>query len=101
MSQILDVSPDGSRITYREEDGKTVLKYLPPDVSAVERSCDHLRALAPGKFERKKDFHHVARVPSSVLTEICNRTGLDFFNPDDADKIGQIIKRDYAKFRIA
>lgn len=99
MGTLLDTGTDGSRIKYKEEEGKILLLTEHPDTSLVEKLNAEQMA-SRGRFDKKGDFHHVMRVPQAVLTKICAETGLDFFNPEDSKTIFNILKGpDYRKFR--
>lgn len=92
------MSQDGMKTTYHEEDGKMILQYE-QDIETVLK-VNHEQRAATSRFQKKGDLHHVMRVPTVVLMQIAQQTGLDFFNPEDAKAILQILKRpEYAQFR--
>jgi len=91
-------SPDGMRTAYHEEEGKMIVSYE-QDIETVLKVNHEQRAMS-SRLARKGDMHHVMRVPTVVLMQIAQQTGLDFFNPDDAKRILEILKRpEYAAFR--
>lgn len=86
------------RTTYHEEDGKIILNYT-EDVETLLK-VNHEQRESRSVLERKGDFHHVMRVPHTILMKIQQETGLDFFNKEDAKAILEILKRpEYAQFR--
>lgn len=88
----------GTTITYHEEEGKMILNYQ-QDIETLLK-VNHEQRAATSRFEKKGDMHHVMRVPTTVLMKIAQETGLDFFNPEDAKAILQILRRpEYAQFR--
>lgn len=81
-----------------EEDGKLIVSYT-ADVEAVIKA-NHAQMVSRSRVEKKANMHHVMRVPTVILQKICQDTGLDFFNKDDAKKILEILKGpEYAAFR--
>ena len=99
MATVLDIGTDGSVTTYQEEGNKIHLVTHHPDTASLEKLNAEQMA-SRGRFDKKGDFHHVMRIPQSILTKICADTGLDFFQADDAKEILNILKQpDYAKFR--
>lgn len=88
------------RETFIDDGDKFHIKYE-EDVSHIIKA-NHEEMARKSVFDKKRDFHHVMRVPHIVLMEIQRQTGLDFFKPDDAKEIMKILKRpEYAKFRTA
>jgi hypothetical protein len=88
----------GTSTTLHEEEGKLIVRYE-QDVEAVIKA-NHEQMVRRSRVEKKGDFHHVMRVPTVILQKICQETGLDFFNKDDAKQILEILKRpEYAAFR--
>lgn len=89
----------GMQTRYYEEDGKIILKYS-EDLETLLKA-NHEQRAESSVFAKKGDLHHVMRVPQTVLMKIAQETGLDFFNPEDAKQILQILKRpEYAPFRV-
>lgn len=87
------------RTAYHEEDGKIIVSYE-QDIEAVLKANHEQRAMS-SRLARKGDMHHVMRVPTVVLMQIAQKTGLDFFDPEDAKKILEILKGpEYAAFRV-
>lgn len=86
------------RTAYHEEDDKIVVSYE-QDIETVLKVNHEQRAMT-SRLARKGDLHHVMRVPTVVLMQIAQETGLDFFKPEDAKAILEILKRpEYAAFR--
>ena len=92
---LLDISSDGTRINYHEEDGKIVLDYQHPDHDALFKANAEARAtnVGLGMGGHKSVLgRHVMRVPISALMKVASETGLDFLNADDAKKILKIFQ---------
>ena len=99
MGTLLDVSSDGSKIKYKEEEGKILLITEHPDTKALEKMCAEVSA-DRGTTGKRGDMHHIMRIPQAVLTKICAETGLNFFDTNDSKLILAILKGpEYRKFR--
>jgi muconolactone delta-isomerase len=93
------MSEDGMRTTYHEQDGKIILDYS-QDIEATLKANHEQRAMS-SRLARKGDMHHVMRVPRVILMKICEEHHLNFFEPDDAKKVLEILKRpEFAAFRV-
>lgn len=92
------MSEDGMRTAYHEEDGKIIVSYE-QDIEAVLKA-NHEQRATRSVFDKKGEMHHVMRVPRVVIMKICERTGLDFFKPEDAKEIMKILRGpEFAAFR--
>jgi hypothetical protein len=86
------------KTTYHEEEGKIILNYQ-EDLEALLKA-NHEQRQARSRLDKKADLHHVMRVPQVILMKIMQETGLDFFKPEDAKLILEILKGpEYAAFR--
>jgi len=86
------------RIQYKEEGDKVFVTHT-QDLEATIKA-NHEQMAQRSVFDKKGEMHHVMRVPHVILMKICQETGLDFFDKDDAKEIMKILKRpEYAAFR--
>jgi hypothetical protein len=90
---------DGMRTAYHEEGGKIIVSYE-QDIEAVLKAC-HEERQARSVFDKKGDMHKVMTVPRVVIMKICEQTGLNFFDSNDAKEIMKILRRpEFAAFRV-
>jgi hypothetical protein len=85
-------------VRAHEEDGNLILSYH-QDIEEHLKLAHYERSL-DSRVQKKHEFRKTMTVPFNIIMQICNDTGLDFFNPGDAKAIVEILKRpEYAAFR--
>lgn len=90
------------KVTYHEEDGKTILNYYQDVEPVIEYAaqCRREDAERRGAFGKRAEFRRTMTLPFNVIQEICAKYSLNFFEPEDAKVVLRIAKGpDYAKFR--
>lgn len=89
-------------VTAHEQDGNTLLHYYQDVEPHIEYAakCRREDAERRGAFGKRQEFRRTMAVPFNVILKICNETGLNFFEPEDAKHILRILKNpDYRAFR--
>ncbi|MDE2000834.1 MAG: hypothetical protein KGI52_18120 [Burkholderiales bacterium] len=67
------------------------------DIGLALREAAEARA-AESHFTKPKDFKKVCSVDRVVLMEIERKYGLSYLNPEHADRVLAIVRREYPKF---
>lgn len=86
-----DEDAEGNVLVRSYQDVEPHLEY-----AAKMRRAD---AEDRGAFGKRKELHPTMSVPFNVIQTICAKTGLNFFDSEDAKKILVILKRDYPYFK--
>ena len=61
----------------------------------------HLKATNPGYTRDgiKEDWWHYAKVPNSIIMEMAQKHGVDFFSEEDAPKVFNLLNTEYKAFK--
>ena len=102
---LLDYNPhtgESVYFDYSEAEGspQAVITHT-QDVSAIANQCHAWAVKTDTKtdFGIKQDLWHYARIPNSIILEMKQKHGVDFFDKNDSAKVYHLINTEYSKFK--
>ena len=101
MRRLLDYNPaTGEKVwfDYDQQDQMTITHTQ--DVSGIQDFA-HFRATDDEytKGGIKNDMWHYAKVPNTVILEMKQKHGVDFFDKNDSKRMFKLLNTEYARFK--
>lgn len=101
MRALLDYNPlTKERVIFEAtNDGKVVLTHQ-QDVDGLLEVA-HARSVDDDFTKKgiKNDMWHYAKVPNTVILEMKQKHGVDFFDENDAKRVFYLLNTEYARFK--
>jgi hypothetical protein len=93
---------DGRRLSLHDGENGDVIVHTYQDVEPILDAAKAERRWNDelGHFSKKAEFRKKMTIPFNVMQKVCQETGLDFYNPDDAKALAKIFAGvEYKAFR--
>lgn len=100
--RLLDHNPlTGERVWFQYEQSTDQMTIS--HEQDVDSALDVAHALATDDLYSadgmKKDLWHYAKVPNSIILEMKQKHGVDFFDKNDAKRMFKLLNTEYARFK--
>jgi len=102
MKRLLNWNPlSGERVwfQYDAHDDQMTITHEQDVTSALDYA--HAKATNTSYSAKgiKEDWWHYAKVPNTVIVELKQKWGLDFFSEEDAPRVFQLLNTEYKRFK--
>lgn len=102
MKRLLDVDPISGQEVWWEYDGHEKRATI-THTENVQPALDLAHGLAMDENRTKKgikgDMWHYAKVPATVILEMKQKHGVDFFDKNDWPRVFRLLNTEYSRFK--
>ena len=98
---LLDYNPaTGEKVWFDWTADENIVLTHEQDVTQIlEQSHFWQNKESKTDYGIKNDIWHYARIPNSIILEMKNKHGVDFFAEEDQSRVFHLINTEYAKFK--
>lgn len=98
---LLDYNPITGESVYMDygQDDKMVLTHTQDVTPIMERCKAWANKESKTDYGIKNDMWHYARVPNTVIIEMKQKHGVDFFDKNDWPKVFSLLNTEYRQFK--
>jgi hypothetical protein len=94
MAEFFDYDPLTGVSYYTEQEGNTTLLHTVQDCQGLIDRNTKISNEGLADKGIKENWWHYCDIPTVVMLEL-RKKGIDIFNPDDGERMFEIINRDY------